>query len=49
MGGDRLPVADLKKLLERIHMRLDESLVGISQVVSDLAPADLADLLNELR
>src|SRR5437773_6833411 len=30
-------------------MRLDESLVGISQVVSDLAPADLADLLNELR
>ena len=44
-----MPVADLKKLLERIHMRLDESLVGISQVVSDLAPADLADLLNELR
>ena len=43
-----MPVADLKKLLERIHMRLDESLVGISQVVSDLAPADLADLLNEL-
>jgi magnesium transporter len=43
-----LPVADLKKLLERIHLRLDESLVGISQMVADLAPADLADLLNQL-
>jgi len=43
-----LPVAELKQLLERIHTRLDESQVGISQVVADLAPADLADLLNEL-
>lgn len=43
-----MPVQDLKKLLERIHTRLDESLVGISQMVADLAPADLAELLNEL-
>jgi magnesium transporter len=43
-----LPVDNLKKLLERIHLRLDESLVGISQMVADLAPADLADLLNQL-
>ena len=43
-----MPVAELKQLLERIHTRLDESQVGISQVVADLAPADLADLLNEL-
>lgn len=39
---------DPKKLLERIHMRLDESLVGISEVVGDLAPADLALLINQL-
>ena len=39
---------DAKKLLERIHTRLDESLVGISQIVGDLAPADLALLINEL-
>lgn len=39
---------DPKKLLERIHTRLDESLVGISQVVADLAPADLAILINQL-
>ncbi|HWP54502.1 MAG TPA: hypothetical protein VN476_10190, partial [Pyrinomonadaceae bacterium] len=39
---------DAKKLLERIHTRLDESLVGISQIVADLAPADLALLINEL-
>lgn len=39
---------DPKKLLERIHTRLDESMVGISQVVADLAPADLALLINEL-
>lgn len=43
-----MPVQDLKKLLERIHTRLDESMVGISQVVADLAPADLAELLNQL-
>jgi magnesium transporter len=44
----RLPIKDLKKLLERIHTRLDDSVVGISQLVSELAPADLADLINQL-
>lgn len=39
---------DLKKLLERIHLRLDESFVGISSMVSDLRPADLAELFNQL-
>lgn len=39
---------DLQKLLERIQLRLDESFVGIGAEVSDLPPADLADLLNEL-
>lgn len=39
---------DLRKLLERIQLRLDESFVGIGAEVSDLPPADLADLLNEL-
>jgi magnesium transporter len=39
---------DPKKLLERIHTRLDESMVGISHVVADLEPADLADLINQL-
>jgi magnesium transporter len=34
--------------LERIHLRLDESFVGIGEMVSDLAPADLADLINQL-
>src|SRR6185503_2607513 len=43
-----MPVQDLKKLLERIHLRLDESFVGIGAQVADLAPADLAELLNEL-
>jgi magnesium transporter len=43
-----MPVQDLKKLLERIHLRLDESLVGIGAQVADLAAADLAELLNEL-
>ncbi len=43
-----MPGQDLKKLLERIHTRLDESLVGISQIVGDLAPADLAELINQL-
>jgi magnesium transporter len=43
-----VPIEDLKTLLERIHLRLDESLVGISQLVADLAPADLAELINEL-
>lgn len=43
-----MPEKDLKKLLERIHTRLDESSVGISHIVGDLAPADLANLINEL-
>jgi len=43
-----LPAQDLKKLLERIHLRLDESFVGIGEMVSDLAPADLAELINQL-
>jgi len=43
-----LPIQDLKKLLERIHLRLDESFVGISSMVADLAPADLAELFNQL-
>ena len=43
-----MPVQDLKKLLERIHLRLDESLVGIGAQVADLAAADLAELLNQL-
>jgi magnesium transporter len=43
-----LPAQDLKKLLDRIHTRLDESLVGISQIVGDLRPADLAELINQL-
>ena len=43
-----MPVKDLKKLLERIHTRLDESSVGIGQIIGDVAPADLADLINQL-
>jgi magnesium transporter len=43
-----LPGKDLKKLLERIHTRLDESSVGISQLIGDLGPADLAEVINEL-
>ena len=43
-----MPAQDLRKLLERIHLRLDESFVGISSMVSDLAPADLAELFNQL-
>ena len=44
-----MPLKDLQKLLERIHTRLDESMVGISQMVADLAPADLAELINQLK
>lgn len=43
-----MPPEDLKELLERIHTRLDESLVGIGQVVSDLRAEDLAELINQL-
>ena len=40
---------DLRQLLERIQLRLDESFVGIGSEVADLPPADLAELLNQLR
>jgi magnesium transporter len=43
-----MPTHDLKALLERIHTRLDESFVGIGEVVSDLEAADLAELINDL-
>ena len=43
-----MPAQDLKQLLERIHLRLDESFVGIGAQVADLPAADLAELLNEL-
>lgn len=39
---------DLKAQLERIHLRLDESFVGIGEMVSDLAAPDLAELFNQL-
>ena len=35
-------------LVERIKLRLEESFVGIGEVVADLPAADLADLINEL-
>ena len=38
-----------KELLDRIEMRLEESLAGIGEVVADLAAADLADLLNQIK
>ena len=43
-----MPAQDLKQILERIHTRLDESFVGIGQVVGDLNAADLAELINQL-
>ena len=43
-----MPEQDVKRLLERIHTRLDESFVGIGEVVGDLAAADLAELINQL-
>jgi magnesium transporter len=43
-----MPQRDLRKLLERIHLRLDESMVGIGAEVADLPAADLAELINEL-
>src|SRR6266404_4466913 len=43
-----MPARDLKALLERIHTRLDESFVGIGQMVSDLDAADLAELINQV-
>jgi len=38
-----------EELLERIRLRLDESFAGIGEVVAELAPADVADLVNQLR
>jgi magnesium transporter len=38
----------LEELRERINLRLEESFVGISEQVMDLAPADLVELLNQL-
>ena len=43
-----MPAQNLKKLLERIHLRLDDSFVGIGEMVSDLDAADLAELFNQL-
>lgn len=43
-----MPQKDLRKLLERIHLRLDESSVGISHQLAHLEVADLAELLNQL-
>jgi len=36
-------------LLERIRLRLEESFVGIGEVVAELQPADVADLVNQLK
>jgi hypothetical protein len=38
-----LPEKDLHKLLERIHLRLDESMVGIAGQLACLDAADLAE------
>ena len=43
-----MPQKDLFKLLERIHLRLDESMVGIAEQLADLDAADLAELINQL-
>ena len=37
-----------KELLERIQLRLEESFTGIGEVVADMPPADVADLVNQL-
>ena len=38
----------LEELRERINLRLEDSHVGISAAVSELAPEDLVELLNQL-
>jgi len=43
-----LPQKDLHKLLERIHLRIDESMVGIADQLAHLVAADLAELINQL-
>ena len=42
-------MATLQELRERINLRLEESFVGISEQVSDLAAEDLVELLNQLK
>jgi magnesium transporter len=41
-------VTDHPELLERIRLRLDESVVGIGDAVAGLPAADLAELVNQL-
>lgn len=43
-----MPQKDLHRLLERIHLRLDESMVGIAEQLAHLDAADLAELINQL-
>jgi magnesium transporter len=43
-----LPAQNLQQLLERIHLRLDESFVGIGAEVADMPAVDLAELINRL-
>src|SRR5689334_25237314 len=42
-------MATVEQLRERINLRLEESFVGISEQVADLAPEDLVELLNQLK
>lgn len=42
-------MATVEQLRERINLRLEESFMGISEQVADLAPADLVELLNQLK
>jgi magnesium transporter len=35
-------------LLERIRLRLEDSFIGIGEVVAELLPSDIADLVNQL-
>ncbi len=42
-------MTDHPDLLERIRLRLDESFTGITEAVAELPPADLAELINQLR
>ena len=37
-----------EELVERIRLRLDESFVGIGEVVAELTPPDVAELVNQL-
>ena len=44
-----MPAQNLQQLLERIHLRLDESFVGIGAEVADMPAVELAELINQLR